>query len=199
MKYFLNYFFKGRKVTMNLNDSDINVVNEAVCKIRAKNSMDDNETIDIIKFAIDNGFIVQTMNMGAQSTGMLLVDENNYINGTNTHKLIVVKKGLSEEQIRFIVAHELGHYFLSGENKRSKQLAHREYVNLEKNEEEHKADYFALAFLMPENGVYNFVNLLKNNGYARDKKRVVRLVAALFNVTEKKAIARLEQLQVFLD
>jgi len=116
------------------------------------------DDIDIVSIACQKGFTVQRLNMGKDLRGMLLYDETHYIAGTRTNKLIVIKKGLSEEQSRYILARELGHYSLRGDKK---SLVHRDCFYKNNNLIEDKVDFFARSILMPKKLIIGCVNELK--------------------------------------
>lgn len=143
--------------------------------------------VDIVSIARKKGFSVQRLNMGDNTTGMMLCDDNFFIAGTTTQRLIVVKKGLTEEQSRFIVAHELGHFAFKPTEKH--RISHREYSSLRTNKEEQKADYFASALLMPKDQI---IELIKKSGRQQSSERdIVLKISKAFKVSEAKAYNRL--------
>lgn len=159
-------------------------ISDLVINFEEKND----SSFDIIKFVTKKiGFLVQSLNMGDETSGMLLYDKNNFVAGTNSHKLIVIKRGLPEEKSRFIVAHELGHYCLR--NKDKPQLAHRENETIE-NDDELKAEYFARSILMPEENVRKFVELITGFDEKISKEKIIKLIAIMYTVTENKANIR---------
>ncbi|MBO5947464.1 ImmA/IrrE family metallo-endopeptidase [bacterium] len=142
--------------------------------------------IDVVLVARKKGFVVQRLNMGKDTTGMMLYDSENNIAGTNTNKLIVIKKGLPEEKSRLILAHELGHYaFQMGEKCK---IASREYSRLKISPEEQDADYFARALLMPKNRIVSLIEKLKAQGLSDNE--IICSIAEIFKVTESKAKLR---------
>lgn len=152
----------------------------------------DNIPLDIVAIARNEGFTVQRLNMDNDTTGMMLYSSNNNIAGLNTNKLIVVKNGLSEEQSRLVLAHELGHYKMF----RTEPLtAHRRYSRLKNNKEEQEADYFARALLMPKKQIVAFINNLKGTEKELDNQYIIKAISEHFSVTEVKARLRFYDLQ----
>ncbi len=143
------------------------------------------DAVDIVAVARQKGFEVQRLTLGHNTTGLLLCDQENLIAGTNTNKLIVVKKGLNEYQSRLIVAHELGHY---SQMRTQTQISHREYSKLRTNEDEQKADYFARAILMPKGQTINLINTLKKEN--KTDKEIISKMSEFFRVTINKATIR---------
>lgn len=138
-------------------------------------------------------FQIVTQTLDEDTTGILLVDDNNNIPNTNTHKLIAINTLLQSSQDyrkrrRFIIAHEYGHYILHKQN--DTQYAHRDTRN--KNDIiEQEADYFARCLLMPE----KFINQVLKLNFAQnlDLEGKADLISRLFNVTKKKAYQRLDE------
>lgn len=181
--------FFGRGKKMSLSQEERRKIDEQAKIFIGNFELENNSTPDVIKLATkEKDFLVQTLNMGGGTNGMILVDEENYITNTNTHRLIVVKKGLPEEKIRFIVAHELGHFCFKPNHK--VQLAHREIDKVDKDSEEEKADYFARTLLMPEDKVRAFVNLIENSSFKCEKEKMIKLISVMFSVTSTKAELR---------
>lgn len=150
-----------------------------------------NGPIDVVAIARKKGFVVQRLNMDKDTTGMLLYSASNNISGLDTNKLIVIKKGLPEEQSRLILAHELGHYSLLSE--KNPFIAHRTYSHLKKSTIEQDADYFARALLMPKERVNRLINNLKAHNC--DDNEIIQEIAKNFNVTETKAKTRFYELE----
>lgn len=149
---------------------------------------------DITKFLNEKyGFAIASQPMVDDTTGMLFVDDDNFVSGTNTHRLVVINSLLSEkndyiQRRRFITAHEFAHFILHKNDTR--QYAHRDTSKREKPEEK-EADYFARCLLMPKSIIETALNVefIKNSSH-EDK---VALIARIFNVTKKKARTRLEE------
>jgi len=144
------------------------------------------DSVDIVSIARQKGFSVQRLNMGDNTTGMMLCDDNYFIAGTTTQRLIVVKKGLTEEQSRFIVAHELGHFAFKPTEKH--RISHREYTSLRTSKEEQKADYFASALLMPKDKIIGLIK--KCVEQQNNEREIVLKISKIFKVSEAKAYKR---------
>lgn len=142
--------------------------------------------IDVVTIARKQGFTVQRLNMDKDTTGMLLCSEGSKVSGLDTKKLIVIKKGLSEEQSRLILSHELGHYILFSEG--APYVAHRKYSHLKISSKEQEADYFARALLMPKKVLLSFIKKLKSKGYDADS--IIQQIAKKFKVSDAKAKIR---------
>ena len=125
------------------------------------------------------------------TTGLLLVNEQETIANTHTHRLIIINSRLVFQKNyfqrrRFIIAHEYGHFKLhmNGEE----IYAHRDY-SMRKAPIEKEADFFARCLLMPRELVHN--TLSPNVVGSSNLKEKIALIARTFNVTEKKARQRL--------
>ena len=108
--------------------------------------------VEIVDLAEKYGFIVGEAQFKDNSDGMILVNMRvKEILGYKTKKLILVNKNHDNYFKRFVIAHELGHYFLDGNNDAHDFiLAHRD-ANLHENDEhEREMDFFAACLLMPK-------------------------------------------------
>lgn len=174
-------------------------IEKRVNDIIANNNLN-NPGFDLIKFltnpkAFPDGkpFQIGSQLLDKDVTGILLVDDNDYVPTTNTHKLIVINSLLQFEpdyrkKRRFIIAHEYGHYILH--KNKSVQYAHRDTSN-KRAEIEQEADFFARCLLMPEEQINNILQLdFAKKLQSNDK---VDLISRTFNVTRKKSIQRLKE------
>lgn len=152
---------------------------------------------DLTKFLTEKyGFVIGVQPLDKNTTGILIVDDDNYILNTQSHKLISVNTnlGASDEYIynlkkRFIIAHEFAHYMLH--KKDNTQFAHRDSDKKE-NLEEKEADYFARCLLMPRKLIEDALNVGNINEQNLCTKASV--ISRLFAVTIKKAKMRIEEL-----
>ena len=168
-------------------------IKQVVDALVSKNSELQFPGFDIVKYLKAQDFSVASNVLDSDTTGMLFVDDENFVPDTETHRLIVVNSLLQEQanfiqRRRFIVAHEYAHFVLH--KNKSRQYAHRDTSKREKAEEK-EADYFARCLLMPEDWVRAFLNLLQPDGTTWENK--VSLVSRVFNVTKKKAEQRLKE------
>lgn len=156
----------------------------------------DNELIpafDLVKFLTEReNFQIGLQPMEKNTMGVLLIDDNQFVSGTKTHKLIAINSELANEENfakrrRFIIAHEYAHSVLH-KKQGEVQYAHRDTDKRDKPIEK-EADFFARCLLMPKMMITQFLNIdvVKNMNF--DEK--VLLISRLFAVTPKKAIERL--------
>lgn len=167
-----------------------------------KNNFSDSH-VDIVKLIRSNDFLIRTMYLDDSVTGLLLVDDNNTILDTDSHRLIVVKRmnpndEYAYEKSRFIAAHEFAHYLLHKRDKQ--QFAHRDkkrYGNIFKMSE-WEADALARCILMPKSKVKKIVEKYKENsaGKVITSDMLIGEVARTFEVTPVKANQRLEELNI---
>lgn len=152
---------------------------------------------DLAKFLSGyEGFKLGMQDLDDDTTGMLLVNDNEYIKGTETNRLIVVNRKIRKRsqdretfirKRRFIVAHEYGHFILH-KKADEKLFAHRDRSKRNSTREE-EADYFARCLLMPRALVEKFVAIEEVKETNLDEQ--AGLIARVFNVTPKKAKQRL--------
>lgn len=139
-------------------------------------------------------FVLGLKEMERDTTGVLLINQEEFIRGTNTHKLILINQNLQEQpnfqqRSRFIAAHEYGHSKLHANGK--PYYPHRDTSNVNAPLEQ-EAEYFARCLLMPEKSIRELTELSAvANGSFEDK---VAMIARFFNVTQKKASQRMEDL-----
>ena len=144
------------------------------------------------------GFTIQSRNFeNQQLTGMLLVDEDDPVilqNELPINRLIAISSKVvngvdGRKRTCFIALHELWHYIKNCEEGRIRQFATRD-TDKKDTIEEQEADYFALCMLMPEEFVRNFLE-----PYNTDLDKI-KVTQKLFDVTEKKAVMRLKELEL---
>lgn len=142
------------------------------------------------------GFMLGMQDLDDDTTGMLLVNDSEYIKGTETNRLIVVNRRIREDapdsetfirKRRFIVAHEYGHFILH-KKADEKLFAHRDHSKRNSPQEE-EADFFARCLLMPRALVEKFVSIEEVKETNLNEQ--VDLIARIFKVTPKKAKQRL--------
>lgn len=165
-------------------------IEERAEKVLADNQFTNHYPIDIVALAWHENFAVQRLNLDSDTSGMLLSSRNQNIAGLDKNKLVVVKKGLSEEQSRLILAHEMGHYYLS---EKDNFIAHRRRSNLNSDLNEQEADYFARALLMPAENVVSLIDEMKNNKCS--VAEIIKKIAEEFKVTDAKASVRYYELE----
>lgn len=152
---------------------------------------------DLTKFLTEKyGFIIGVQPLDKNTTGVLLVDDNDYILNTQAHRLISVNMnlGVSDEYVynlkkRFIIAHEFAHYILHKQN--AVQFAHRDTDKKETSDEK-EADYFARCLLMPKKLVESVLRVEGIQEQSLCDK--ASIVSRLFSVTITKAKLRITEL-----
>ena len=151
---------------------------------------------DLIRFLQEKeNFKIAWDNMEDDTTGFVIVNDEQDIPGTNSRKIIAINSNLLHEQFfiqrrRFIVAHEYEHTQL---NKKEKKLyAHRD-ISKKDTCEEKEADFFASCFLMPKDLIK--AQLQKEEVQKMEENRKIQYLAELFNVTIKKMKNRLLELK----
>ena len=150
---------------------------------------------DLARFLTQKeNFVLGLKEMECNTTGVLLINQEEFIRGTNTHKLILINQKLQEQpnfqqRSRFIAAHEYGHSKLHAGGK--PYYPHRDTSNVNAPQEQ-EAEYFARCLLMPEKSIRELTELSAvANGSFEDK---VAMIARFFNVTQKKASQRMADL-----
>lgn len=149
---------------------------------------------DLAKFLTETeGFLVGEQAMEDGTTGLLLVNDQQPIPKTNTHKLITTNLSLRSEENykarrRYIAAHEYGHFILHKQD--SQLFAHRDVAHQD-SQQEREADYFARCLLMPRKLVDVMLGSEMVQGLNDEEK--ISMVARVFNVTPKKAALRLRE------
>lgn len=116
---------------------------------------DTESKVDVVNVASKLGFKVLSLADEAPFKGIIIVNkssDNSGIFSTFGNRIIAFKKNLEKRQNRFIMAHELGHYFLHSENLfTEKNIFSYEYHSSKSNDSlEEEANYFAANLLVPE-------------------------------------------------
>lgn len=151
----------------------------------------DESFVDIVGIARAMGFVVGQATLDDGEDGFIIIDNSKKeLLGIKTNKLIVVNKNRDFNLRRFIVAHEIGHYYLEcGDSE--KAFASREHKT-GKSDKENEIDYFAACMLMPSE---KFIK--KYNEYKKDFDNnaiLTFLLSKQFGVTIKTCERRFEEL-----
>ena len=150
---------------------------------------------DLIKMLKDReGFEIVLIPMPDDTTGLILMNDNEKIGNTNLNKLIAVNANLQRDpnyiqRRRFIIAHEYAHSQLHKQH--NILFAHRD-THKKDTLTEQEADFFARCLLMPKkimNEVMNSETYKKLSESGR-----ISYICEIFNVTEKKAKQRLKEI-----
>lgn len=152
-------FTQGKEFEMNISEERLQEIENLVNGILTKNNLI--PRFDLTQFLIQCGYQLVQQELDDDTTGMLFIDDNNFIPGTCSHKLIVINSNLQKEENfmqrrRYIAAHEFAHELLH--KKENTQYAHRDYSKKETIEEQ-EADYFARCLLMPKNYIEEILSL----------------------------------------
>ncbi len=158
----------------------------------------DNGYVNIINIAKKLGFMVGNIELSDDEDGFIIINDNeSLIPNKSVSKVIGVNSTRSLAWKRFIIAHEIGHYYLhySGEsNKLEGMYAHRENKK-GKGKDENEADFFAACLLMPATFFVEVFNQLKDKfDNELDKSYIVTTLAQKFIVTERMAQRRIKEL-----
>lgn len=122
--------------------------------------------VDIIKLSNVLGFAVYTLDDSVPFDGVIIANKKDEpIDKTafKDSKIIGFKKSIAPNQNRFIVAHELGHFFLHSANSENNIYVYT-YHGKNKNEDKEKeeeANFFAANLLVPEESLRKFLNTFK--------------------------------------
>lgn len=177
-------------------------MNPAEIEQKAQNILDDfgydgNDSVEVVELSKRYGFIVGETSFEDDSDGMILVNmKEDTILNLQTQKIILVNRNLDSYFKRFVIAHELGHYFLDGNNGRDDYiLAHRDKSIRENDKHEQEIDYFAACLLMPS-GIFKQVRdtarILLNE--TSSSATVALLLSKYFKVPIRSAERRLNEI-----
>ena len=150
---------------------------------------------DLIKFLKEQeGFEIVLIPMPDDTTGLILMNDNEKIGNTNLNKLIAVNANLQRDpnyiqRRRFIIAHEYAHSQLHKQN--SILFAHRD-THKKDTVEEQEADFFARCLLMPQKLINEVMNSETYKKISESGR--ISYICEIFNVTEKKAKQRLKEI-----
>lgn len=154
-------------------------------------NLDDAGYVDVLKIAQDNDFLVGNARLKDDEDGFIIVNKSEKISKYDTHKIIGVNSSRRFVDKRFIIAHELGHFFLNSDEK---IYAHREH-RIGKSDSENEYDYFAACLLMPKEKFKEaFEDAMKNN-----KLNVIGSLESQFKVSKEVIRKRIKELELSPD
>ena len=119
-------------------------------------NFEEGQPINIVKAATTLGFFVGTAKMPKNEQGFIAIDNENKI------KAIGLNESCGGDMKRFVLAHELGHFFLHAGDSAV-------YLRVEKENKEdieQEADLFAACLLMPKEVFKKRYERLKNEKYS---------------------------------
>lgn len=146
-----------------------------------------NNCIDIVKFANSVGFRVgESKKLSDIDDGFIFISEN------KEERIIGVNYNRTLEEKRFIVAHELAHYYLHYNKDLKGAYMHREHIK-GKNEIENDADFFAACILMPKESFLEKYSYLKNKKY--DTYDIVDALQSLYQTPRESILRRIEEVK----
>lgn len=152
--------------------------------------------IEIVELAQKEGFVVGEAVLENDSDGMILVNTNvESILGHETQKIILVNRDLDGYFKRFVIAHELGHYFLDdGKKTQNYILAHRDPKVRMDDDHEKEMDYFAACLLMPVEPFKRVCDvgkaLFQNDN---ESMELISLLSNFFKVPKRSVERRLKE------
>lgn len=161
-------------------------------------NFDDSPSVDIVSIVKKDHFEVKPKSMDIETTGLLLVNDDEPDNNRLIYVNTKFKNPDNEEDVvfkksRFITAHEYGHFILHKEDG-VPIYAHRDtYHRTEPIELE--ADYFARSILMPLKLFEAYYEVSKKI-CKNDEDFILEVLSAFFKVTKNKIRKRMEDLLV---
>jgi len=172
---------------------DRQVIDEKVSGVLQEHQIDPINGYDIVSLAKSMGFFVATGLLEENEDGFVMVNsDGTKLLGTDSSKVIIVNSSREQNQKRFIIAHELGHYLING--KEEEIFAHRKKEDEERAENEQEIDYFAASLLMPKEAFQTKSNQLISEG-KNLSERVVEL-ANIFRAPMESVLRRVEELNL---
>lgn len=155
--------------------------------------------IDITELATNMGFTVGSTELPNSLDGFIIVDnQKQLLQNIDTNMLIAVNEDRTEENIRFIIAHELAHYI--NEYNEQKLFACREQhkEGHPRPESEDCNDFLAACLLMPSEAVKEYHTYLVNSDEIneKDELNITKKIASYFNVELNCAKRRINEVIV---
>lgn len=199
-KIFIHLFYHERRISVNsLSPERKNQIEEKALQIRQKYKL--GAGFDLISFLTNcQGYEIQLQQIDDETTGLLFINDEEKVARSDSHNVIVINSNLTndrffEQKRRFICAHEYGHAIL---HKGEAKIFARRDTSKKETIEELEAEYFAYCLLLSKKAIDQLmsddlkpsIEKIKTNLHMSTGE----VIAMLFNVTPKKANARLHQL-----
>ena len=162
----------------------LKVVNEL-----QKNSI--HEVIDVVELARSLGFTVLRLKREIEEKGLIYVNDS----GKDMVRIIAYNSNLSEKENRFIIAHELGHFYLHSSINSFLQdgsfvyMYHNKNGNQEKQLED-EADFFAANLLLPKE---LFIEQYKSYGELATSQVAIDGLSNYFKVSQRCIRKRIKE------
>ena len=149
------------------------------------------QNVDVVKIANNSGFKVFRLKSDQKIKGLIIGEPK-----TNTN-IIAFRQDLGEKDNRFIIAHELGHFFLHKSEKDylKNGVFYYTYHDISQKEidDEQEADLFAATLLVPED---EFRKKWDELGTLRNTDLGAEALANYFNVNVECIKQRAKELNV---
>lgn len=140
--------------------------------------------VDVVKIAQEEGFEISTNNFRDNTDGIILV---NIHDDVTEKKLIAINANRSYADKRFILAHELSHYFIEKNlNSASKShilIAQRDGEHGHRSDVEQMVDLFAACLLVPSADFKRRIEEMTSYGYSMSS--IIKTLSRIYGVTEK--------------
>lgn len=153
--------------------------------------------VDVVHIARQEGFTVAETDFKDDTDGLIMVHTGrDNIAGFHTKKLIVIHEKRSYEFKRFIIAHELSHYFLDNSENESNPfvLAARD-ARHGRTDEENGHDYFAACLLMPKDTFAKRYQELTLSFGAQNQDIIAQKLSEIFVVPYDSVIRRIGEVK----
>ena len=171
-------------------------IDEKVSMVLQEHQIDPSNGYDIVSLAKSMGFFVATGFLEENEDGFIMVNsDGTKLLGTESSKVIIVNSSRNQNQKRFIIAHELGHYLINGKDKQI--FAHRKKEDEVRAENEQEVDYFAASLLMPKEAFQTKSNHLISEG--KDLSERVMELAKIFRAPVDSVLRRVEELNLIIN
>lgn len=148
--------------------------------------------VDILAFTEQAGFAVYNFELDPDDDGFVLTNNGvKEIMGIPTKKLIGVNAQRNGADKRFIIAHELAHYFIEGESE--SVFANRSNRH-GRSDEENDVDYLAACLLMPRDAFQQAHQRL--SGTETSLYGLVEGLVNIFKTPFESVVRRLDELNL---
>ena len=174
-------------------DTDrVRIIEEMTTDLLMEYSIDATNGYDIVLLANKMGFAVGNASLADNDDGFIAVDKKQRtLLGTPSNKVVGVNVKRDYYLKRFIVAHELGHYVLEGQDQ--PLYAHRDTQPKVRSKAEQEADYFAACLLMPREA---FIRSYEKIRTIEKLSERIKILKDTFEAPVESIIRRFEELEL---